>query len=190
MEVGPRLTFNTAWCTNAVSVCGSCGLGQVRKIERSRRYQLESAVPLSPHDENSFLELVHDRMTECVYREPLQTFKTGAEPDPVFTIPILEEGRSALEKINREAGLAFDDWDMDYYTDLFSRVIGRDPTNVECFDIAQSNSEHSRHWFFKGRMIIDGEEQEKTLMDLVKEPLDRDPGISTVAFKDNSSAIE
>lgn len=25
----------------------------------------------------------------------------------------------------------------------------RDPTSVELFDLAQSNSEHSRHWFFK-----------------------------------------
>lgn len=40
-------------------------------------------------------------------------------------------------------GLAFDDWDLDYYTKLFQDM-GRDPTNVELFDIAQSNSEHSR----------------------------------------------
>ncbi len=190
LEVGPRLTFNTAWCTNAVSVCRSCGLDQVNKIERSRRYQLDSAVPLSPNEISAFLELVHDRMTECVYQEPLQTFETGLKPKPVFTIPVLEEGRTALEKINREAGLAFDEWDLDYYTDLFSRIIKRNPTNVECFDIAQSNSEHSRHWFFKGLMVIDGEEQSKTLMDLVQEPLLKNPGNSTVAFKDNSSAIE
>lgn len=36
-----------------------------------------------------------------------------------------------------------------YYTTLFRDDIGRDPTDVELFDIAQSNSEHSRHWFFK-----------------------------------------
>jgi len=189
LEVGPRLTFNTAWCTNAVSICRACGLDKVTKIERSRRYQLESPSPLSDDQEKSFLDLVHDRMTECVYPEPLQSFETGAKPEPVFTIPVIEEGRSALERINREAGLAFDDWDLDYYADLFSRVIGRNPTNVECFDIAQSNSEHSRHWFFKGKMIIDGEAQGMTLMDLVREPLDRNPGNSTVAFKDNSSAI-
>lgn len=29
----------------------------------------------------------------------------------------------------------------------------RDPTNVELFDIAQSNSEHSRHWFFRGNLF-------------------------------------
>jgi hypothetical protein len=33
-------------------------------------------------------------------------------------------------------GLAFDEWDLDYYTKLF-KDMGRDPTNVELFDIAQ-----------------------------------------------------
>lgn len=41
-------------------------------------------------------------------------------------------------------GLAFDDWDLDYYTAMFKDELKRDPTNVELFDIAQSNSEHSR----------------------------------------------
>lgn len=47
------------------------------------------------------------------------------------------------------AGLAFDDWDLDFYTQLFAEKLSRNPTSVECFDLAQSNSEHSRHWFFK-----------------------------------------
>jgi hypothetical protein len=34
-------------------------------------------------------------------------------------------------------GLAFDEWDLDYYTKLFQDM-GRDPTNVELFDIAQA----------------------------------------------------
>ncbi len=44
----------------------------------------------------------------------------------------------------QEMGLAFDAWDLDYYTSLFVSDFKRDPTNVELFDIAQSNSEHSR----------------------------------------------
>ena len=34
--------------------------------------------------------------------------------------------------------------------------VGRNPTSVECFDMAQSNSEHSRHWFFCGELVLDG----------------------------------
>jgi len=189
LEVGPRMNFTTAWSTNAVAVCHSCGLANVRRIERSRRYLLESASPLSDEQRAAFLAEVHDRMTEIPYAEPLQTFETGVSPEPVFEIAVLEEGRAALERINREMGLAFDEWDLDYYTGLFRDKVGRNPTNVECFDIAQSNSEHSRHWFFKGKLVIDGEEVPKHLMAMIREPLEANPNNSIIAFHDNSSAI-
>jgi phosphoribosylformylglycinamidine synthase len=63
----------------------------------------------------------------------------------------LEEGKAALEKLNKEMGLALDEWDIEYYTNLFTDKVKRNPTTVELFDISQSNSEHSRHWFFRGR---------------------------------------
>jgi phosphoribosylformylglycinamidine synthase len=189
LEVGPRMNFTTAWSTNAVSVCHACGLRKIRRIERSRRYSLRGGAPLGPDGEAAFLALVHDRMTECRYPEPLESFETGMHPEPVFSVPVLEEGRLALERINREMGLAFDDWDLDYYTELFRDRVGRNPTNVECFDIAQSNSEHSRHWFFKGRLVIDGAEAPKDLIAMIQEPLEANRGNSVIAFHDNSSAI-
>ena len=189
LEVGPRLSFKTAWCTNAVAVCHSCGLEEITRIERSRRYLLRGADRLSSRQRSRFLELVHDRMTECPYWAPLTSFDGAVRPEASFQVPILQEGRAALERLNREAGLAFDDWDLDYYTDLVARRVGRNPTDVECFDIAQSNSEHSRHWFFKGRMVIDGREQASSLLELIQEPMRANPRNSVVAFRDNSSAI-
>src|SRR3990172_4586886 len=189
LEVGPRMSFTTAWSTNAVAVCHACGLATVRRIERSRRFSLTVDESLSNDQVAAFLALVHDRMTECRYPRPLESFATGVRPEPAFTVPVLAQGRAALERINREMGLAFDDWDLDYYTALFRDRVGRDPTNVECFDIAQSNSEHSRHWFFKGRLVIDGEEQPGHLLALVKGTLDANPANSVIAFRDNSSAI-
>jgi phosphoribosylformylglycinamidine synthase len=189
LEVGPRMSFTTAWSTNAVSVCHACGLGRISRVERSRRYLLRSESPLPADRVATFLGQLHDRMTECEYPEPLASFETGMEPAPVRVIPLLKEGRAALERINREMGLAFDEWDLDYYHRLFAERIGRDPTDVECFDIAQSNSEHSRHWFFKGRLIVDSEELPKHLMGLIREPLEANPHNSVIAFKDNSSGI-
>lgn len=189
LEVGPRMNFTTAWSTNAVSVCHACGLGRIRRIERSRRFLLRTDAPLDAEQRTAFLALVHDRMTECPYPVPLQGFESGSEPKGTCEVRLLQEGRTALERINREMGLAFDEWDLDYYTDLFVNRIGRNPTNVECFDIAQSNSEHSRHWFFKGRMIIDGVEKTEHLMALVQDPWKSNPRNSVIAFHDNSSAI-
>ena len=66
-------------------------------------------------------------------------------------------------------GLGLDDWDMDYYTQLFRDEFQMDPTDVELFDMAQSNSEHSRHWFFGGILKKpDGSEYPTTLFKLVK----------------------
>ncbi len=189
LEVGPRMTFTTAWSTNAVSICHACGLDAVRRIERSRRYLLAGVTSLDAEQERRFFELVHDRMTECPYPEPLTSFETGIEPEPVHVVPVLEEGRAALERLNRMMGLAFDEADLSYYTTLFAEKLRRNPTDVELFDIAQSNSEHSRHWFFKGRLLIDGEEMPHSLMQVVKAPLDANPNNSVIAFADNSSSI-
>ncbi len=205
LEVGPRMNFTTAWSTNVVSVCHACGLTKVKRIERSRRYKLivsskeyavsskdkiinkESAYCLLPTA--YFLDLIHDRMTECQYQEPFKTFEPGIKPEPVYTVPLLEEGKEALAKINQKTGLGLDEWDIDYYYNLFVNELKRNPTNVECFDLSQSNSEHSRHWFFRGRLIIDGKEISENLMQIVKEPYKRNPNNSIIAFKDNSSAI-
>lgn len=198
LEIGPRMNFTTAWSTNAVSVCHSCGLNKISRIERSRRFLFKfDKKRVSEEDLAVFHSslithyslLLHDRMTECVYPEQLSTFETGIKPEPVILIPLKEEGTAALVKINREMGLGLDDWDVDYYYNLFVKDIGRNPTNVECFDLSQSNSEHSRHWFFRGRLVVDGKEVPGNLMKIIKQTLDAHPGNSVIAFKDNSSAI-
>jgi len=217
VEVGPRMNFTTAWSTNAVSVCHACGLRKITRIERSRRYKLIKGQRVHPSQrygewikgskgqssENSdlsihpftdlpihqFLALVHDRMTECPYPATLETFETGIKPEPFFTIPLIEEGIPALKKINSEMGLGLDDWDIEYYYNLFVKDLKRNPTNVECFDLSQSNSEHSRHWFFRGKLIIEGKEIPENLMQIIKQPLKANPNNSVIAFKDNSSGI-
>jgi len=76
IEIGPRLNFETAFSTNAVAICNSCGLEKVTRIERSRRYLISKNI--NPMD---FVNKNHDRMTECVYPAPLETFGTGIKPD-------------------------------------------------------------------------------------------------------------
>ncbi|GFP86367.1 probable phosphoribosylformylglycinamidine synthase chloroplastic/mitochondrial [Phtheirospermum japonicum] len=192
VEVGPRLSFTTAWSANAVSICKACGLTEINRLERSRRYLLyvtNGNALLSESQIIDFAALVHDRMTECIYDQKLTSFDRPITPEEVRYIPVMEKGRKALEEINDEMGLAFDEQDLQYYTKLFMDDIKRDPTNVELFDIAQSNSEHSRHWFFTGKIVIDGQPVNQTLMQIVKSTLQANPNNSVIGFKDNSSAI-
>lgn len=189
IEVGPRMSFSTAWAANAISICQSCGLDSIERIELSRRYLVRSSSPLSEADCEAFAALVHDRMTEQRYLEPLKSFATDTVPAAVETIPLMKEGRAALEKVNDEMGFAFDEWDLDYYTQMFRDELKRDPTNVELFDIAQSNSEHSRHWFFKADIYIDDEKMPEDLFGIVKDTWNKNRRNSVIGFKDNSSAI-
>lgn len=184
IEVGPRMSFQTAWSTNAVSIAESCGISKIKRLERSRRYKFKGIDPaiVAP--------MLYDRMTECVYDSPLKTFDPGSKPEPVEIIPLIEKGRPALVALNKRMGLGLDEWDIDYYHDLFAKQLKRNPTNVECFDLSQSNSEHSRHWFFKGRLVIDGREAPESLIDIVARPYKLNPRNSVIAFKDNSSAIK
>ena len=52
------MSFQSAWSTNAVSICRSCGLGQIRRLEQSRRFLLRSCAPLSPEALAAFAGLV------------------------------------------------------------------------------------------------------------------------------------
>ncbi len=190
IEIGPRLNFATAWCSNALSIFNACGIYSIDRIEQSRRFRINVAEELTSVQLQGFLSFVHDPMTECVYQAPLETFKVNIEPKPVRIIPLIERGPEALKELNDEMGLGFDLWDIDYYYDLFVNELGRNPTDVECFDLSQSNSEHSRHWFFRGRLFIDNKEMPQTLFQIVKEPFKRNPNNSVIAFKDNSSGIK
>ncbi|UYV60723.1 PFAS [Cordylochernes scorpioides] len=210
IEIGPRLNFSTPFSSNAVSIFQSVGLTPVTRVERAVRYLITPASvqdlgtlalprclldsPTTTLDMSPWcVQLVgqlHDRMTECEYTQPITTFHLPIQPQPWEYVPIVEEGRPALERVSQELGLSFDDWDLDYYTKLFGQTLARNPTTVECFDLAQSNSEHSRHWFFKGRMVVDGEEAPDSLIDLVISTQRSSNPNNVIKFSDNSSAIQ
>ncbi|KAJ8937884.1 hypothetical protein NQ314_011667, partial [Rhamnusium bicolor] len=174
IEVGPRFNFSTSNSTNAVSICRNLGLTQVIRLEVSRRYLLafQSTEKITKQLENDLASLLYDRMTEYLR-----------------DIDILGKGVEALKEIDKELGLAFDEADLVYYTNLFKNVLKRNPTNVECFDLAQSNSEHSRHWFFKGKMVIDGTEYDESLIDMIVDTQKYSNSNNVIKFSDNSSAI-
>jgi phosphoribosylformylglycinamidine synthase len=119
LEYGPRMTFASAFSSNAVSICHACGLSTVDRLERSKRFRFTLAKDLTPRAKTVINGMLHDRMTEEQYKKPISTFDVDIVTEKVAIIPIMEEGRAALEKINKEKGLGFDDFDLDYYTNLF-----------------------------------------------------------------------
>ncbi|XP_065179504.1 phosphoribosylformylglycinamidine synthase-like [Sycon ciliatum] len=197
VEIGPRLNFCTSWSTNAVSVCRAAGLQAVERVEQSIRTLIAAQdvngqpAAFTGDAEKECVAQLHDRMTECRYVAPLTSFRINVRPSEVYDIEIMERGRDALVEANQSMGLALDAWDLDFYTTMFRDTLKRNPTSVECFDLAQSNSEHSRHWFFKGRMVIDGKEQPQSLLKMVMSTQDSAAcDNQVIAFADDSSAIK
>ncbi len=181
VEVGPRLNFATAWSSNMVSICQATGLEMITRVERSRRY----LVPAT-EDLQQFIDRHHDRMTECCYPASLSTFATGAVPEAVYAVDLQSTGPDGLTEL---PGISMDEWDRNLYYDYFVNQRHRNPTIVEIMDLNNANSEHSRHGFFKGKQVIDGEEMDGTLFDLVTATLQAHPKGSLIAFKDNSSVV-
>src|SRR3989344_4314976 len=172
VEIGPRLNFATPFSTNAVAICHACGIKVIR-LERSK-----IKITDNPN---------YDRMTECVYLEPLSSFRVKTETEPVYAIPLAEKGPDALLEI---PGLAMDEADRKFYYDYFVKQEKRNPTIVEIMDLNNANSEHSRHGYFKGKQIIDGRVMPETLMEIVQSTFKANPANGLLAFYDNSCVIK
>lgn len=196
IEVGPRFNFSTADSTNSVSICHNVGLTFIDRIEVSIRYLIKFEKGAVSEDETEkLIDAVCDRMTQCRYTGaniPRNDFyeNYNQASEKWYVVPILEKGTAALVEADKKLGLAFDAWDIKYYGNLFKNVLKRNPTNVELFDCAQCNSEHSRHWFFKGKMIVDGVEEKQSLIDMIIDTQRYSNPNNTVKFSDNSSAIK
>jgi phosphoribosylformylglycinamidine synthase len=185
VEIGPRLNVETPFSTNAVAICHAMGLDKVTRIEPSRLYKLDDIA------REEILAKYLDPMTQVVYPSGgITSFDLDVTPMEVQIIPVLEQGEEALRSANKKLGLGMDSWDISYYADMF-RKCGRDPTDVELFQIGNANSEHSRHWYFKGKMVIDGVEMPECLLDIVRAPLQAISGqnVSVLAFNDNVGAL-
>lgn len=175
VEIGPKLNFTTPWSSNVVQLLHQNRFHFITRIEKSYLYR-------------KGFEYKYDHILETIYP------KDGLESLDVEMNRKVKECRvidlNKIDKYSEKHGLSFDKEDIIYYKHLFKKL-DRNPTDVELFDLSQSNSEHSRHWFFNGRLIdVDGVEINESLFDLVKEPLRRARDNSIIAFCDNASAIE
>ena len=191
LEIGPRMAFETPQSSNKVSVFRSMGLGKITRVEPSMRY-------LCANNEvvEKILAAKFDRMTQEVYPSGITTFDSGVNPESVQEVAVLEDSIGALEYWNKKLGLGMDAEDLKFYFHYFAEVLKRNPTDVELFQIGNANSEHCRHWFFKGIQILNGTRMPESLLDLVRKPLRiveanrPESNVTLAAFNDNSGVIK
>ncbi len=188
--VVPRPGTISPWASKATDIAHNAGLGAIRRIERGIRYTLGSAAVLSDQQRQQVVALLHDRMVESVLTtdaDAAQLF-SHASPKPMTRVDILEGGRPALEKANRELGLALAEDEIDYLVESFQQL-GRNPSDVELMMFAQANSEHCRHKIFNASWSIDGEQQSHSLFQMIKNTNEVGGEDVLSAYSDNAAVV-
>ena len=186
--VVPRLGTISPWSSKATDIARNCELLKVKRIERGVLYTLEGGFDAAQLE--SVLPLLHDRMTETVLAESdaVGSVFASHEPAPMQHVPVLTEGKPALEQANVELGLALSTDEIDYLVEVFTRT-ERDPTDAELMMFAQANSEHCRHKIFNATWTVDGKEQEHSLFKMIRMTHEASPDGVLSAYSDNSAVI-
>ena len=191
--VVPRLGTISPWASKATDIARQCGLDMIERIERGTVWRIEKngGGALTASELEQVLPLIHDRMTETVLREmsAADALFAQVDPQPLATVDVLQGGIEALQRANREMGLALSDDEIEYLCSNFSRL-GRNPSDVELMMFAQANSEHCRHKIFNADWVIDGVAQTQSLFAMIRNTHAKNPQGTVVAYSDNSSIIE
>jgi len=200
MLVVPRIGTISPWSSKATDIARHCGLEAVQRIERGVAYWFSTRDGSAPSsDERAALApLIHDRMTETVLAsfEDADRLFEHFQPQPLKSVDILGGGVAALERANREMGLALSQDEIEYLAEQFGRI-ARNPTDVELMMFAQANSEHCRHKIFNASWVIDGQPQrgslngqDVSLFGMIRTTHEKNPRGTVVAYADNAAIME
>jgi phosphoribosylformylglycinamidine synthase len=182
----PREGTISPWSSKATDIAHVCGLEAVGRIERGVAYTLLTQQPLGRERLATLAAPLFDRMTEMALFDfsAAERLFGHAKPKPLARIPL-----SALEKANRELGLALSADEIEYLLTSFRRL-GREPSDVELMMFAQANSEHCRHKIFNADWIIDGHKREESLFAMIRHTHARNPRGVLSAYRDNAAVME
>lgn len=202
-EIGPILNFITPWSSHVMSLFQQLGLHQVSRIEKTHLLKTDQL----PN---------YDQMTQQIYEVPLQ-LSDFCPPTPNLSFLI---NPKELSDFSQREGLGLPESDIKYYQTLWTKkntdqkhfypdypfyqpdldhyfknyqdnIFRSQPTDVEIFDLAQSNSEHSRHGTFRGQIKLpEYQKLTDSLFKMIKKPIKTYPNNSILAMCDNSSAIQ
>lgn len=182
------ISNNTPWSSNVLKICEKCNFNWILNVKKTIIYLVDTL-----EEGREIFDKYHDRMTET-YSKSINS-STNTFPEIVFTKEILNDEEKTLNlfnKINEEYGLSLESSDLET---IKKHILNIDNQMFFILDLAQSNSEHCRHHFFNGEIILDNIKMKNTLFELVKKPLDEKKKLnkdnhSLVAFSDNSSVIK
>ncbi len=197
LYVMPRLGTISPWASKATDIAHNCGIA-LRRVERVTAYRLvlksgllSAARPLTANEVAAVESVLHDRMTQTVswQREALTRLFEQRPAVAMAHVPLLAQGRSALQAANVGFGLALSDDEIDYLVAAFA-ALKRDPSDVELMMFAQANSEHCRHKIFNATFTIDGQAQSLSMFGMIRHTEKTSPQGTVVAYSDNAAVMQ
>lgn len=197
LRILPRSGTISPWSSKATDITQIVGLKDVvERVERGLSLLITTtgdaglAAKVNA-SADSLLASVYDRMTQNVFVDEkvpgYDDLFAHHEPKPLVHVDISGD---KLEAANKTLGLALDLGEIEYLTNAFTHVIGRQPTDVELFMFAQVNSEHCRHKIFNADWTIDGEEKELSLFKMIRNTHNKNPQYTVLAYLDNAAVFE
>jgi phosphoribosylformylglycinamidine synthase len=188
--VVPRLGTQSPWSSKATDIAHRCGLDSISRIERGTLFELPAEM-LEPEMLTRIQPLIHDRMTQTILLniEQAEALFDHHPPRPLEFADLSINARQALEKANRELGLALSDLEIEYLISAYAEL-GRNPTDAELMMFAQANSEHCRHKIFNADWTLDGESQDLSLFAMIRNTHAKSPQGVLSAYHDNSAVIQ
>lgn len=185
--VMPRIGTISPWSSKATDIIHNCGFLGVLRAERGIVYDWRG----EGGNREDLIKILHDPLMESVIADQEllgQTFKAQT-PAPLTAIPVLTDGRNALEQANQRLGLALSEAEIDFLLNAFRRL-KRNATDAELMMFAQVNSEHCRHKIFKAEWTIDNHLQPYSLFDMVRQTYQQHPEQVLIAYSDNAAVLK
>ena len=188
--VVPRLGTQSPWSSKATDIAHRCGLDTISRIERGTLFHLP-AEAVEDQLITSVKPLIHDRMTQTVLNDlgAAKALFAHHPPRPLARTDISGDAQQALEKANRDLGLALSTAEIEYLINAYNEL-GRNPTDAELMMFAQANSEHCRHKIFNASWTLDGDAQDLSLFAMIRNTHAKNPEGVLSAYHDNSAVIE
>ncbi|KAI0645991.1 phosphoribosylformylglycinamidin [Trametes meyenii] len=199
----PRPGSVSPWSSKATDIAAICKLREhVERLERGYAYVFttDDGSNITPEVLARIAPLIHDRMTQVVQLtlpESAAIFAhNGASPLRTIDLASNDNAEAARQKLvtaNKELGLALSPDEIEYLIDAYvtgTTPISRNPTDAELFMFAQVNSEHCRHKIFNASWTIDGQTQDTSLFQMIRNT-ENISGTGTISrYSDNAAVFE
>ncbi|KAF8608684.1 phosphoribosylformylglycinamidin [Ceratobasidium sp. AG-I] len=203
LYIYPRAGSISPWSSKATDIAQMCRLdAHVDRLERGLAFVFQTSdnQKLALSTIAPIAHLLHDRMTQTLSLSPpvFEDIFIEHAPGTLRTVDLIggvkagSDARQTLAKANKELGLALAADEISYLADAFvdgTNPLARNPTDAELFMFAQVNSEHCRHKIFNADWTIDGQKQDHSLFQMIRNT-EKLSGANTIsAYSDNAAVL-